>query len=208
MRTANKILVRTTFASLVGLAAAHPALAAPISGSDTVGGSVASSNETGSNLGTATTITLASPSETFSVFAPGVGSFGAIPIGTTVPLGSATFNLGNLASFGFASATVGTFIPTTLSAYNLSATSLNVFITGSFTPGTLFGAGATAPFGASENLGFTQTNGGVISFSGTFASPPQAAPTGVPEPLTITLFGAGLVGVGALCRRRKANRAS
>ena len=207
MRTVTKVLVRTTFASLVGLAVAHPALAGPITGSDTIGAAVLSSNETGGNLGTSTKITLASPNETFSVLAPGVGSFNAIPIGTTVPLASALLDLNNLASFGFTSATVGTFVPTMLNAYSETATSLNVFLTGTFTPGSFFGAGATALLGASENLGFTQTNGGVISFSGTFASPPEATPIGVPEPLTITLFGAGLAGVATL-RRRKTIKAS
>jgi hypothetical protein len=206
MRTVRKVLLGTTFASLVGLAVAHPALAAPIAGSDTVGASVLSSNETGGNLGTSTTFTLASANETFSVLATGVGSFSAITIGTTVPLTSALLDLSNLASFGFTSATVGTFTPTMLNAYNQTSTSLNLFITGGFTPGSLFGAGATAPLGASENLGFTQTNGGVISFSGTFASPPEARPTGIPEPLTIALFGAGLAGVVTLRRRRKVNK--
>jgi len=198
------------FTSLLGLALTGQASATPITGSDTVGASVLSSNEVGTNLGSATQITLASASETFSVLATGVGSFSAIPIGTTVPLASAVLDLNSLASFAFSSATVGTFNPTMLSIYGQTPTSLNIFLTGDFTPGSLFGPGATALAGASENLAFTQTNGGVISFSGTFASPPTANPAvvAVPEPLTLTLFGAGLIGVTMLRGRRKVRKAA
>ena len=211
MRIVTRVVIQTTFASLLGAAllASGAALAGPITGSDTVGAPVLSSNETGGNLGTSTTITLASANETFSVLATGVGSFSAIPIATTVPLSSAILDLTNMASFGFTDAAVGTFTPTMLNIYNQTATSLNVFLTGTFSPGSLFGAGATAPLGASENLGFTQTNAGVISFSGTFASPPDSNPTTpVPEPLTIALFGAGLAGVVAQRGRRKSNKSA
>src|SRR5579872_1726179 len=68
------------------LLTAGPVYAAAISGSDTVGASVTSTNETGGNLGTSTTVTLSSIFETFSVLAPGAGSFGVIPLDTTVPL--------------------------------------------------------------------------------------------------------------------------
>ena len=205
MLTAKKVNFIPTLAAIAGLAMTSSAWAAPITGSDTVGAAVSSSNESGGKLGTATAITLASPTETFSVLATGAGSFSAIPISTTVPLGSATLNLGNMASFGFNSPTVGTFVPTTLNIYNQTSTSLNAFLSGTFTPGSLFGPGATAPFGASENLAFTQTDAGVISMGGTFASPPAVSP--VPEPLTLGLFGAGLAGLAALRRRKRTKSA-
>jgi len=200
MHTVRKILVLTAFSSLVGLGLTGHALAAPITGSDTISASVGSTNESGSNLGSATTIGLGS-----STFGSGVGSFSAVS-GLTFPLGGTTLDLNNLASFGFISATIGTFAPTVIQVTNKTPSSLNVFVSGAFAPGSLFG-GADAPLGASENFGFTQT-GGSISVSGTFASPPAAAPIGVPEPLTITLFGAGLIGVGALRRRQKVEKAS
>ena len=75
------------------LLTAGPVYAAAISGSDTVGASVTSTNETGGNLGTSTTVTLSSIFETFSVLAPGAGSFGVIPLDTTVPLGGTLLNL-------------------------------------------------------------------------------------------------------------------
>jgi hypothetical protein len=139
------------------------------------------------------------------VLSTGAGSFGVIPIGTLVPLGSNILNLASAASFGFASASVGTFAPTTIVIYDQTSTSLNAFLTGAFTPGSLFGVGATAPLGASENIGLTQTNGGVISLSGTFASPPAGNPRSVPEPLTLSLFSAGLLGTVALRRKKQPN---
>lgn len=193
----KKLLMSTTL--LAGLALAGPALATPITGSDTVSAAVTSS---GGNLGAATHFNLGSANQTFSVSGVGSGSFSAVPIGTLVALPAAQLDLATLASFGFTSATVGTFTPTTIASYNKTATSLNVFLTGGFTPGTLFGAGATAPLGASELLAFTESPGGAISVSGTFAAPPVPSP--VPEPLPISLIGFGLAGILALRARRQA----
>jgi hypothetical protein len=193
-----------TFAALIGLMAfaASPALAVPINGSDTIGSGVQSTNEIGGNLGTSTTALLNNTNETFSVFTTGNGSFSVIPMGTNVTLGSTTLNFGNASTFSFTSAAVGNFTAQTILAYDQTPTSIDLFVTGLFTPGADFPAGSTAPLGASENLGFTQTGGagGQISLSGTFASPPAASP--VPEPITIAMFGAGLAGL-ALRRRRK-----
>ena len=201
MRTIARTLVTFTASLLVGFAFAGPTFATPITGSDTVSAAVSSSNAAGGNLGTATQFTLGSASQTFSVGAVGSGSFALIPVGTTVPLPSASFNLANLASFGFTSPTVGTFTPTAITSFNKTPTSLDLFLTGGFTPGTLFGAGATAPLGVSETLDFDLTSPGVIALTGTFAAPPAASP--VPEPLPISLIGIGLIGLMVFGSRRK-----
>jgi hypothetical protein len=196
-----------TFATLIGIMAfaTLPAFASPIAGTDTVGSGVLSTNEIGGNLGTSTLAILNNTNETFSVLATGNGSLSVIPVGSNVTLGSTTLNFGNASTFSFTSAAVGNFTAQTILAYDETPTSIDLFVTGLFAPGTDFSSGSTAPLGASENLGFTQTGGqmGQISLSGTFASPPAAAPSPVPEPISIAIFGAGLAGL-ALIRRRKA----
>jgi hypothetical protein len=199
----RKSLAIKTAAALLGLAAfaASPASAGIINGSDTIGAPVVSTNEVGSNLGTSTNATLGSNALTFSTFGVGAGSFSVIPVGTTVSLGSSILNFLNASSFSFTSLAVGNFTATSVAMYGKSPTSINMYVQGTFAPGTDFPPLSTAPTGASENLGFTQTQGGQISMSGTFASPPALSP--IPEPITIALFGAGLAGLAGM-RRRKA----
>ncbi len=201
----RKSLPLKTFAALFGLASfiTSPAWAGPILGSDTVGAQVVSTNETGVNLGTSTTALLGSINETFSLLAVGNGSFNVIPVGTTVALGGTTLDFANASTFSFTSAAVGDFTANSIHAFDQTPTSIDLFITGLFSPGTDFPAGSTAPLGASENLAFTQTNGGQISLSGTFASPPANSPVPVPEPFTVAIFGAGLVGLAGARRRKK-----
>lgn len=179
-----------------------PAAATAISGSDTLGAVVSSTNETSGNLGTSTTITLSSANMTFSLLAVGAGDFNVIPIDTMVSLTGTTLDLTNKATFAFNDAAFGDFNPTSISVFGQTPTTLSIFLTGTFTPGTLFPSGSTAPLGASENISLTQTNQGVISLGGTFASPPQNTPVPTPEPMTITLLGAGLTAIGLIGRRR------
>ncbi|HET7085934.1 MAG TPA: hypothetical protein VFI23_14250 [Rhizomicrobium sp.] len=198
MRTVTKTFVISTVASLVGFVLAGSALAAPITGFDTVAASVASSNNAG-NLGAATQFTLGSAHQTFTGL--GTGAFLSISPGTMVTLPGTLLNEAILASFGFTDPGVGTFTPAKIVEDNKSATTQDIFLTGTFTPGTLFGGGA--PQGASENLALTQNNG-IITLTGVFASP--ALPNPIPEPLPIALIGLGLVGILTLRSRRAAER--
>ena len=78
---------------------------------------------------------------------------------------------------------------------------VNVFYSGVFNDnGTIYNPNLPA----SLSFSFTQTGGasGSVSGSGTFATPPQAPPSGAPEPATMALMGSALVGLGMFGRKR------
>lgn len=113
-------------------------------------------------------------------------------------------NVASPGTFSFGSAAFGTFTGATLvdSGFDPATKSRSILITGTFTPGTLFG-GAVGANSAQLSLSFTQ-NGGAgrpYSVSGTLTTP---APS-VPEPATLVMLASvvGPVGIGLLRRGRK-----
>ncbi|HEV7268356.1 MAG TPA: PEP-CTERM sorting domain-containing protein [Falsiroseomonas sp.] len=77
---------------------------------------------------------------------------------------------------------------------------VSVFAAGTFTPGA--NLASFDPDDASVTFSATQTGDAVvISASFTFASPP-APPPGIPEPMSLALFGLGLAGLGVAMRRK------
>lgn len=114
---------------------------------------------------------------------------------------AATLNVASPASFTFGSAAFGTFTGATLvdSGYDPTTKSRSILITGTFTPGSLFG-GAVGTNSAQVSLSFTQ-NGGPkkpYSVSGTLSS---VAPS-VPEPATLIML-ATCAPVGLVMLRRR-----
>ncbi len=133
------------------------------------------------------------------------GSFtGVLSPGTTITLTNPTLDFTNAASFDFTNA-IGTFTATSVAPLGSPITigpntTVSYAVTGSFTVGSDYSNSGTV-LSANETFSLTQTGGdSVISISGTFNSP---AATLVPEPITISLFGAGLAGIGFGVRRRK-----
>lgn len=153
-------------------------------------------------LGSAT-VTVADP----------IGSFaaaGAPALPATVTLGPGaldfTTSAAELAGFNFnAGPTVGSFVATGL--VNLGHTSIGGSVSqgwgvvGTWTLGSGWDNAGTVLSG-SETFALSQTGGApaAISISGTFNSP--SAVSTVPEPISLALFGSGLVGA-FLVRRRK-----
>jgi len=166
------------------------------------------SSVTSGNTNDVTTATVFTNGSANFTTGGGFGSFfGVIASGNLLPLATPnTFDFGNAASFN-------TTLPNSAGTFTASSiiTGLKVggpsasaqwTVVGTFAPGAAFGS-SPASISAEETWTCNQTGGlnQAISCSGTFFSPFNVT---VPEPLTISLFGAGLIGAAAARRRRKA----
>ena len=154
------------------------------------------------------TTTLLSTTTSFALSSPvslsgGTQDFGGLSAANVFL--TSTINLTDATTFNFADAGIGSFAATPGSVdvlFNNHGV-LSIFIGGVFTIGTDFSNAGSTESG-DETFSLTQTNGAgnAISISGTFQSP--LVPPTVPEPMTISLLGAGLVGLGVIRRRAKA----
>lgn len=111
-------------------------------------------------------------------------SFASLPIITWTDTASDTLTF---------TPTSGLLVDSFSGAENVSIYYLGTFSGDSYT---------TIANNASVSLAFTQTGGstGAVNFSGTFATPPGTPPS--PEPGTMTLLGAALVGLGFMGRKK------
>ena len=107
--------------------------------------------------------------------------------------------------FDFSFSDFGSFTAATATLAHVNSgfnASVEWNVIGSFTVGSFWDNSGTV-LTANETWTCNQTGGAgkTISCSGTFNSPESVVPT--PEPLTLSLFGAGLAGAVALRRRMK-----
>ncbi len=128
-------------------------------------------------------------------------NFVGVPAGTIV---SGPLDTSNLAGYSIGSSAFGTFTADISGAQLLNANNNRVFqFFGTFTPGTLFPAGAFAPTNAELDISFSQSGGAgnAISVEATLHTFGQ--PAGAPEPGSLTLLGIGALGIGAVAIRRR-----
>jgi hypothetical protein len=95
-----------------------------------------------------------------------------------------------------------TFTPTSATVSSTGQDDLTIYLLGTFADAD----GAYDTNAASVIMNLTQSGGpgNTVSFAGTFSTPPTAPSTNTPEPISLILFGSGLVGMGLLRRSRRA----
>lgn len=189
-------LKSSALALVLALGASAAASAGPFTSGSMV---VSASTNTTTDVASTTVFTLNPASFTVG---NGTGDF----LGLSLTQADASFDLGTPTSFDFTDAGVGSFAASSITPPTFDATNhaLSFLVLGNYTTGTDFSPSATLT--ADEAFSLTQIGGPgtAISVSATFFSPEVLPPPpSSPEPVTISLFGAGLAALGVVRRRRK-----
>lgn len=127
---------------------------------------------------------------------PGLDDYSPVPILT--PFGPTALDLTNLLSFTMSNAFYGSFATTSGFIVSQSASFLDVYLEGVFTPGA--GIPGALPSATSLRISLNQS-GKSVSQAITLNSPPT-----IPEPAAMALVGSGLAGLAFVLGRRR-NRA-
>ena len=195
----QKWSIRLLPALVVLLALTGVSQAASINGALTLTGS----NWTGDAGYNLLTSSLLTPTVVIATDTTGSGDYAPIAIGTL--FSGFTIDLSPLAIAGgggvtTGNATYGTFTANFGQIVSRSATYMDLFLSGTFTPAAGGPLAGLDPTSTSWRIAFT-ANGQEMSGSGTLASP---ARTLTPEPVSMILLGSGLVAFGLIRRKRAA----
>ena len=170
--------------------------AATINGSLSLNGGGLTQN--GANLSVSTQIT----ATTMATLSAGIGDY-LTPVPISTNFGASILDITALQNYTFTSAVFGTFHalndPTNI-VVQRTASFMDVFLIGTFTPGTSAAWAGFTPTRSSLRFSINQS-GGSISEAITLNSP-DLPPPGTPEPATMALMGSALVGLGLIGRKR------
>lgn len=125
--------------------------------------------------------------------------------GSPTSLNVTNVNSGGGGGFTFGNAVNGTYVATSGVILTRTSTNLDIFLLGTYTPGTAFSAAGCSVCAVTNTLAHVSINqsGTALSEAITLTSPASSLP-GVPEPATMALLGSALVVLGVIGRKRLA----
>ncbi len=171
------------------------ASAAQINGSLSLSGLNATQNFADLSLSTFVSTTAT------NISAPGTGDFSVV----TGPFSGATLTIATIPTgggFSFTDSLDGTFTATSGVLLVRTTTNLDVFLLGTYTPGSRFSAAGCNPCVATGTLAHVSINqsGTALAEAITLTAPASSLP-GTPEPATLTLLGSALIGLAVMSRK-------